>query len=292
MQIISRRKIYFAISILMLLGALYGVVFYKLKLGIDFTGGTLMEVNFLGPRPTNTQINEQLAELQLGGINLQPAGENGLILRTKDIDEATHQKILIKLGKVEEVSFESVGPVIGAELKRSAVWAVALSLLAIIVYIAWSFRKVSKPVPSWQYGLAAILALFHDIFITLGVFAFLGHFKGIEIGLPLIAAFLTILGYSVNNSIVVFDRLRENLLRTDWRDFKETVNRSINQSIVRCVNTALTTLLVLFAIFFLGGQSIKYFSLALIIGIIVGTYSSVFITSPLIAAWRREKIDS
>ena len=289
MKIVSRRKIYFAISILMLLGSLYGLVFYQLKLGIDFTGGTLMEVNFLEERPANIQIKERLADLQLGEVNLQPAGGSGLILKTKDIDEATHQEILSKLGNVEEIRFESVGPVIGAELKRSAIWAIALSLLAIVIYIAWSFRKVSKPVPSWQYGLVAIISLFHDVFITLGVFSFLGHFKGVEIGLPLVAAFLTILGYSVNNSIVIFDRARENLLRSDWKDFAETINLSINQSIRRCINTALTTLLVLLAIFFLGGESIKYFALALIIGITVGTYSSIFITAPLIVSWQNRR---
>lgn len=289
MKIVSYRKIYFALSILMILGGLYGVVFYGLKLGIDFTGGSLMEVNFLEGRPANVQINEQLADLQLGEVNLQPVGANGLILKTKDIDEATHQEILNKLGGVEEVSFESVGPVIGDELKRSAIWAVVLSLVAIVAYIAWTFRKVSKPVPSWQYGLVAIIALSHDIFITLGLFAFLGRFKGIEIGLPLIAAFLTILGYSVNNSIVVFDRVRENLLKSDWGNFAETVNLSINQSFGRCINTALTTLFALLAIFFFGGASIKYFALALIVGIAIGTYSSIFITGPLIVVWRGKK---
>lgn len=293
MNIIPRRKIYLAISILMVLASLYGIVFYGLKLSIDFTGGTLMEVNFTGERPSNSQIKGELADLDLGEINLQPAGDRGLILKMKDIDETVHQEVLSKLGDVEEISFESVGPVIGDELKRGAIWAIALSLIAIVIYIAWSFRKVSKPIPSWQYGLAAIIALFHDIFITLGVFAFLGRFKGVEIGLPLVAAFLTILGYSVNNSIVIFDRARENLLKTDWNNFAETINLSVNQSLTRCVNTALTTLFVLLAIFFLGGASIKYFALALIIGITVGTYSSVFVTSSMLVSWhsRKKSID-
>ena len=287
MKIVSRRKIYFAISGLMLLAALCGVVFYGLRLGVDFTGGALMEVNFLEERPANVQINERLVGLDLGETTLQPAGDRGLILKTKDIDETAHQEILNRLGNVEEISFESVGPVIGDELKKSAIWAIILSLAAIVVYIAWSFRKASRPVSSWQYGLVAVLALFHDIFITLGLFAFLGRFKGIEIGLPLIAAFLTILGYSVNNSIVIFDRVRENLLKSAWKDFTETINLSVNQILSRCINTALTTLLPLLALFFLGGESIKYFALALIVGIAVGTYSSVFITVSLIVSWRR-----
>jgi len=168
-------------------------------------------------------------------------------------------------------------------------WAIGVALIVIILYIAWAFRKVSRPVASWQYGLVAIIALFHDIFITLGFFSVLNHFKEIEMGLPFVAAFLTILGYSVNNSIVIFDRARENLLKTNWTDFSQVINQSINQSITRCLNTSLTTLLVLLAIFFLGGQSIKYFSLALVIGIIVGTYSSIFITNPLLVIWQTKR---
>lgn len=291
MDIISHRKIYFSISIILVLASLVSLLLWRLNLGIDFSGGTLMEIEFLGERPNNQQIQEKLADLELGQISLQATGQQGLILRLKDIDEVTHQKILEKIGleQIEEKRFESVGPLIGSELKRKAFWAILLALLAIILYIAWAFRKISKPVASWQYGLAAIIALFHDIFITLGFFSVLGHYWGIEIGLPLVAAFLTILGYSVNNSIVIFDRARENLLKTNWANFEETINQSINQSINRCLNTALTTLFVLLAIFFLGGQSIKYFALALVVGIIIGTYSSIFITSPLIAIWQRWK---
>jgi preprotein translocase subunit SecF len=287
-NIISHRKIYFTISIVLLLGSLASLLLWGLKLGIDFTGGTLMEIEFLGERPANQEIQGKLADLDLGQINLQPTGQKGLILRLKDVDEATHQKILAAIGleKIEEKGFESIGPLIGSELKKKAFWAIVLALFAIILYIAWAFRKVSRPVASWQYGLVAIVALFHDVFITLGFFSLIGHFREIEIGLPFVAAFLTILGYSVNNSIVIFDRVRENLLKTNWTDFGQVINQSINQSLTRCLNTTLTTLFVLLVIFFLGGQSIKYFSLALIIGIVIGTYSSIFITSPLIVIWQ------
>lgn len=291
MKIVPRRKIYFFISIILVLASLVGLLLWGLNLGIDFTGGTLMEVKFPENRPSNQEIQEKLSDLELGQVNLQSTGEKGLILRLKDIDEETHQEILTRIGldQSNEDRFESIGPLIGQELKKKASWAIGLALLAIIVYIAWAFRKISKPVASWQYGLIAIVALFHDIFITLGLFSALGHYLGIEIGLPLVAAFLTILGYSVNNSIVIFDRTRENLLKTNWTDFKETINQSINQSLTRCLNTALTTLFVLSAIFFLGGQSIKYFVLALAVGIIVGTYSSIFITSSLIVVWQEWK---
>lgn len=288
MQIIKRRKIYFTISIILLLSSLFSLILWGLKLGIDFTGGALMEVNFTEERLTNQQIQEKLANLDLGKINIQPIGDRNVLLRLKEIDEDTHQQILSNLDNIEEERFESIGPLIGEELKRKAIWAISLALLVIIIYIAWAFRKVYKPIASWQYGLVAIIALFHDIFITLGFFSLLGHFREIEIGLPFVAAFLTILGYSVNNSIVIFDRVRENLLKTNWDDFKEVVNQSINQSMTRCLNTALTTLFVLLAVFFLGGESIKYFSLALIVGIIIGTYSSIFITSSLIITWYKK----
>ncbi len=290
LEIIKHKKIYFSISIFLILGSLFSLILFGLKLGIDFTGGSLIEVKFIEERLSTDQIKENIADLDLGQITIQPTGEKGIILRLKDIDEKTHQEILGKIGLVEEGRFESIGPVIGEELKRNALWAIGLALIAIIIYIAWAFRKVSQPVASWQYGLVAIIALFHDVFITLGFFSFFGYLKGIEVGLPLVAAFLTILGYSVNNSIVIFDRVRENLLKTDWKEFSQTINQSINQSISRCFNTALTTLFVLLAIFLLGGETIKYFSLALIIGIIVGTYSSIFITSPLIVLWQGKKL--
>ena len=288
MEIIKYRKIYFSISLILFLGSLISLLVFGLKLGIDFTGGSLMEIEFLQERLSNQEVQEKLNDLELGQINFQPTGEKGLILRLKDINEETHQNILTRIGQgqINEKRFESIGPLIGEELKKKAFWAIILSLIFIVIYIAWAFRKVSQPVASWQYGLVAIVALFHDLFITIGFFSLFSHFRMIEIGLPFVAAFLTILGYSVNNSIVIFDRARENLLRTNWTDFKEVMNKSINQSLTRCLNTAITTLFVLLAIFFLGGQSIKYFSLALIIGIIIGTYSSIFVTSSLIVAWQ------
>ena len=291
MNIVSRRKIYFTISIVLISISLFGLLVWGLNLSIDFTGGTLMEVEFVDERPNNQEIQEKLSELELGQINLQPTNERGLILRLKDIDEETHQNILANIGlnPDNEKRFESVGSLIGKELRKKAIWAIMLALVAIILYIAWAFRKVSKPVASWQYGLVAIIALFHDILITLGFFAFFCHYWEVEIGLPFVAAFLTILGYSVNNSIVIFDRVRENLTKINWTDFSAVINQSINQTLTRCLNTALTTLFVLLAIFFLGGQSIKYFALALVIGIIIGTYSSIFITSSLITVWQGRK---
>lgn len=292
MNIVSKRKIFFSISGILLIASVLGFVFWGLNLGIDFTGGSLLEVEYKNKRPAVSEIENRLSELEIGDVQAQPTGTKGLILKLQNVDEATHQKILEKLGKnkLEEKRFEAIGPSISNELKSKAFWAIALALIAIIIYIAWAFRKVSHPIASWQYGLVAVLALFHDIFITLGLFTYLGHFQNVEIGLPFVAAFLTILGYSVNNSIVIFDRVRENLIKTNWQNFTETVDLSIKQSLSRCVNTAATTLVVLLALFFLGGDSIHYFSLALIVGIIIGTYSSIFITAPLVVTWKDRKI--
>ncbi len=295
MEIVLHRKIYFIFSGLLVAGSLFSLTFWGLDLGIDFTGGSLIEVSFNETRPSNSDIKEKLGSVKknddLGQIKLQPAGEKGLIIRLKDISEETHQEIIEALGRdsLVEKRFESIGPLIGQELKKKALWAIIIALLFIVVYIAWAFRRVSRLISSWQYGMAALIALFHDVLITLGFFSVLSQFSQVEIGLPFVAAFLTILGYSVNNSIVIFDRLRENILKVEWSDFGQIVNRSVNQSLARCLNTALTTLLVLVAIFFLGGETIKYFSLALIIGIIIGTYSSIFVTASLIVGWREIK---
>lgn len=290
MNIVGHRKIYFAISILLFLASLVALILWGLKFSIDFTGGSLLEVEFLKERPSNQIITEWLADLNLGQVNIQPVEDKGVILRLKDIDENTHQGILEKLGRpdeIKEVSFESVGSLIGNELKRKTIWAIIIALIAIILYIAWAFRKVSKPVSSWQYGLMATVSLFHDVFITVGAFAVLGHFRGVEIDLPFIAALLTIVGFSVNNSIVVFDRARENLLKTRWDKFEEVINQSINQSLGRCINTSLTVLFTLLMIFFFGGQSIKYFALALIIGVVIGTFGAIFVAGSLVVAWQK-----
>ena len=292
-RIIQHRKIYLAFSSLLVLASIVVLSLWGLKLGIDFTGGSLAEISFEESRPDNQAIKEVLAELELGEIVLQPAGEKGLLIRMKAIGEPTHQAIVgllnQKFGQIEEKRFESIGPTIGQELRRKALWAMGIVLIAILLYIAWVFRRVSKPVASWKYGLSAVLALAHNILIVLGVFSVLGHFWQMEVGTPFIAALLTILGYSVNDTIVVFDRTRENLFKAPTENFEEIVNQSVNQTIVRSLNTSLTTLFVLSAIYFLGGETIKYFALALIIGVIVGTYSSIFMASPLLVVWQRWK---
>ena len=289
MNIIQHRKIYFIISGFLMVASIVSLLFWGLKLGIDFTGGSLLEIEFKNQPLSSQAIKEKLNPLNLGEISIQPTGQKGVILRLKDINEQTHQNILNALNDVEEKRFESIGPMIGQELKKRALWAISLAILMIIIYIAWAFRKVSRPVPSWQYGLAAILALIHDITIPTGIFSALGHFKGVEIGILFVTALLTILGFSVHDTIVVFDRIRENLRKGIGQDFETTVNLSINQTITRSINTSLTVLLTLFAIYFLGGETTKFFVLILILGIIFGTYSSIFIASPLLVVWEKWK---
>ncbi|PJE58322.1 MAG: protein translocase subunit SecF [Candidatus Portnoybacteria bacterium CG10_big_fil_rev_8_21_14_0_10_36_7] len=295
LRIIQNRKYYFFISGVLVLASLISIGMFGLKLGIDFTGGSLMEITFLENQPANNIVTEKLLPFELGEINLQPAGEKDLILRLKEVDEDTHQKILQTLEDefkgVEEQRFESVGPVIGQELKSRSFYGIIMVLIAIISYIAFAFRKVSRPVASWKFGVAAIIALFHDVIIPVGVFSLLGHYKGVEVGLLFVTALLTVLGFSVHDSIVVFDRIRETLRREGGAHFEGVANKSVNITIARSLNTSFTTLLVLVTIFLFGGETIKYFALTLIIGIVAGTYSSIFIASTVLAWWegRRKK---
>jgi len=248
-----------------------------------------MELDFKDSRPSNQEIEEKLARFNLGEVVVQPIGEKGVIIRTVSINEETHQEILKELVGAEELHFESIGPTIGNELKQKTKSALILSLIAIGSYIAFAFRGISRPVPSWKYGIATLIALLHDVIIPLGVFAYLGHFYNVEITIPIIAALLTILGFSVHDTIVIFDRIRENLLKRSSLSFEETVDISLNQTLGRSINTVLTVLFVVLALFFLGGESLRYFSLALIIGIVSGAYSSIFIASPLLVTWLKTK---
>jgi len=281
------KKIYFIFSAILILASSGFLIIFGLKPGIDFTGGSILEIEYKTERPSNQEIKETLSNLDLGEVLIQATEERGIILKMKDISEDTHQEVLEKLKEnkeLEERRFESIGPVIGQELKEKTKIVIILSLLAIVLYIAWAFRKISRPLPSWQYGIASLLALFHDVLIPIGILSVLGKFYGVQITIPVITALLAVLGYSINNTVVVFDRIRENLLRQAGT-YQEIVNNSLNQTLTRSINTSLTTLFVLVAIFFLGGVTLKYFALALILGIIAGTYSSIFLASPILVAW-------
>jgi len=276
-----------------ILGSVIAIGLFGLKLGIDFTGGSFLTVRFAGERPTVETLGESFVGFDIGDVTVQPVGQTDTSMRMRSVTEEKHQEILSSMreqyGEIEELQFTSIGPSIGRELRTKSMYALALILCAVMAYVAWAFRKVSAPVQSWKYGLLTITAAFHDVIIPMGLFAILGHFYGVEIGTPFIAAVLTILGYSINDTIVVFDRVRENLRRSGG-SFAEIVEVSVQQTLLRSLNTSFTTLLALFAVYFFGGESIKEFALALIVGIATGTYSSIFIASPLLVTvnnWKK-----
>jgi len=284
-------KTYFILSGMLVIASAISLIVFGLNFGIDFTGGSILELEFWGEKISNEEIKEVLSDFDLGQVQVQSSGEHGIILRMKDISEETHQEVLKRLEEkgLGELRFEAIGPVIGKELKNKTKIVALLSVLAILLYITFAFQKISKPVASWQYGIASLIALGHDIFIPLGVFSLLGTLYNVQITIPVITALLTVLGYSINNTVVVFDRIRENLIRDRSSDFEHVVDKSLNETLTRSLNTSLTTLFVLFAILFFGGATLKYFALALIIGLICGTYSSLFLASPILVSWLRRK---
>ncbi len=286
---IKYSKVYYIFSGILILLSIISLIVFGLHFGIEFTGGSTIEVSFTDARPTSEEISKSLLSFELGEIIVQSMGEKGSVLRFKGIDEATHQKVLTKINElspVQEKSFQYIGPSVGQELRNKTLIAIILALLAITIYIAFAFRKVSRPVASWKYGITSLIALFHDILIPLGVFSVLGKFYNVEITIPIIAALLTIIGFSVHDTIVIFDRIRENILRRGMAKFNETVNWSLNQTVGRSVSTVFTVLLVMVSLFFFGGETLKYFSLALIIGMVAGAYSSIFIAGPLLVSWQ------
>ena len=312
-RIIQKRNYWLGFSLVILIISVMALFIWGLKLGIDFKGGSLLEVRFHKDRPAVIDVQKTLEGLDLGGVVVQPIGEKDMMMRFKDINEEKHQEILAKLNEmgggekkdtkkddkatstsaakltsIEEIQFNTVGPSIGQELARKSFNAMFFVFLGIVIYITWAFRQVSKPVASWKYGTCAIIALIHDALIVLGCFAILGRFYNIEIGSSFIAALLTVMGFSVHDTIVVFDRIRENLPRSN-EDFEGIVNTSLNQTLARSIITSGTVLLVLLAIFFFGGTSIRDFALALFIGIFFGTYSSIFVASPLLVVWEKLK---
>jgi preprotein translocase subunit SecF len=287
---VAHGKKFLIISGALILLSVLALLFWGLKMGIDFQGGAISQVRFLEERPSNAEIVQKLASLELGDISVRLSGSSSAILRFPEINEETHQEILGLLGEVEEESYELVGPVIGRESSRKARSAIFLSLLAIILYITWAFRKLSRVLgkgESWRYGIGAFLALAHDVLILLGFFAVMGYFRGVEINVAFITALLTVLGYSVNDTIVIYDRIRENLLSHRAKDLRETINLSLNETITRSLNTSLTTVSVLLAIYIFGGTAIQSFVLAMMVGVISGTWSSLVIASQFLL-WRRK----
>lgn len=300
MNIIGYKHIYLTISGILVLVSIVLVAVWGLKQGIDFTGGTLMEIEFHPETaaqkraPTADEVKKELEVLDIGPVSIQSAGPNGMLLRFPNITEEKHQQILQAFAhltgpnRFSEKRFDTIGPTVGTILRTRALLAISLAVIAIILYLTWAFRQVSKPVASWKYGLVAVFTLIHDISIPAGVFALLGKFRGVEVDSLFITALLTIMGFSVHDTIIIFDRIRENLSKQKSpEDYDKIVNRSLNETITRSINTSLTVLLVLVAIYVLGGETTRYFALALIVGIAFGTYSSIFVASPLLVLWEQ-----
>ena len=296
MFIVNNRKIFFVLSTILVVGSIVAMFVFGLPLGIDFKGGSLLEVSYKNGLPPLKPTRTMLDSLNLGTYILTPSGSNKYILKTRDITPAEKIQVLNFLSyeikdppnPAKEERFNSIGPVVGTQLKNKAMTAIAIVIVCIVLFITFAFRKVSFPVASWKYGVATIIALAHDVIIPTGVFVAWIHFHGGEIDLLFVTALLAILGYSVHDTIVVFDRVRENLksshlgVRLPSDGFEQIVGKSVTQTFGRSINTSLTIFLALVALYFIGGASTKDFAFVLLIGIITGTYSSIFVASPLL----------
>lgn len=291
MFIVKNRKIFYAISGILVTASIIALAIWGLNLSIDFKGGAIVEVSYSEGRPTVSDIEKNLNALELGEHSIRPVGDNGYLIRTRELEGLERTALLKALSfddtkKIIEERFDSVGPLLGNEAMRKSLFSIILVITCIVLFITFAFRKVSEPVASWKYGLITVLALIHDVLIPAGVFAVLGHFQGVEVDTLFVTALLVVLGFSVHDTIVVFDRVRENLkVNRETRakkPFEQIVGNSISQTFVRSINTSLTTVLVLIVLFFVGADTTKLFSLALIIGITAGTYSSIFIGSTLL----------
>lgn len=292
MDILGKSKIWLSIAGVGIILAILLLVFWGLNISIDFKGGSLLEIK-IDPKVRVGEIEKSLSDFNLKNLKITPSEEKNYIVRTEQISEEKKLEITQKLEKdfskseISEIRFETVGPTVSQDLTRKALLAVLVASIAIILYITWTFRKIPKPASSYKFGISAIIALIHDVLIVTGIFVILGHFGNVEIDSLFITALLTVIGYSVNDTIVVFDRIREALIKRSEGDFKTVSNTAIISTIPRSLNTSLTTLFILLALFMLGGSSIKYFVLALIIGIVSGTYSSIFIAPSVLAVWHK-----
>lgn len=289
MFVVKNRKIFFGISGLLVAFSIFSMIYFGFNFGIDFRGGSILEVSYSTERPNIEAVRENLNKLDLGNYSIRPS-EKGFVVRAIDISPDKKTEILQALTTGEstpkEERFNSIGPAVGNELKNKAYIAIAVVILCIVIFITFVFRKVSEPVPSWKYGLTTILTLIHDVIVPTGIFVAIASFTGAEIDLLFVSAILAVLGYSVHDTIVVFDRIRENLKRnkdTKQREtFEETVGKGVSQTFVRSINTSLTTFLVLLTLYFMGSDSTKNFSLVLLLGIVAGAYSSIFFAAPFL----------
>lgn len=300
------KNVYFGISTTLVILSIISFIMYGLNFGIDFSQGAVLNVSFAGNVPQVNQIKDVVAKYTKQEATIRPIGDGSVeitFLVNKDQksitaeDRAKIENIKSDLDKEFKINpdktyVEEVSSVVGSRVQQKTWQALLYTTLFIIFFVWIAFKKVSRPVSSWMYGVAAVIALLHDVIIPVGIFSILGHFYGIQFTLPIVTALLTVYGYSVMDTIVVFDRIRENLLRRSVANFEDAINKSLNEVAGRSLATAFTTLLPLLAIYFMGGESLKYFALALLLGIAFGTYSSIFLASPLLLVWSKDKLQT
>ncbi len=303
-KIMERKNIWFMISLLLLVPGIISLSIWHFRPGIDFKGGSLDEFSMSrGDQPLEEaqtkakeaiqnayrDQNAEALDVQTQAIDDQ---EIRLFVKSQSLQTEQHNNIIRRLGEatpsaIKELSFENIDPQVGADVTRKALWAVGVASLAIILYLALSFRGVPKPLSSWQFGIFAVVALLHDVVFILGFYSLMGHYVGWEVKAEFVTAVLTVMGFSVHDTIVVFDRLRENLKRFPSYTFTQVANVSVIQTMSRSLNTSLTVLLVLLTVVLLGGESIRPFTLTLFVGIAAGTYSSIFVATPLLDWWQQ-----
>jgi preprotein translocase subunit SecF len=290
MNIIGHKKIFFAISLIIMIPGIISLLLFGLNLSIDFTGGSQMTLIFADNAGDAQKqfVQDDLSKQNIKVISQQPSGKL-LIVRTSSLNPKQNTQfkkdLEAKFRNAKQEEFSTIGPTIGKETTINAIKAVAIASLLIVIYISWVFRKVPKPASSIRFGVSAIVALLHDVLVVVGVFSILGYLFHVEVDALFVTALLTIIGFSVHDTIVVFDRIRENLGKGSSENFPKIVNDSILQTIGRSLNTSLTVLLVLLALLLFGGESIRWFVVALMVGIASGTYSSIFNASPVLVVW-------
>ena len=307
MYIIHHRGLFFWITGLLLAAAIGAILVFGLPLGIDFTGGSLMQVEYKNEVPPLATIEKQVAVVPLGAVSVRASGTNAVSIRTRTLTQTEHDAVLASISsnasmdstsspQATELAYTSVGPALGSQFTHKALWAIFAVVLVIVLYIAFAFRKVSRPVPSWGYGLTVVAMLAIDLIVPTGFFAALAHFTGVQVDSLFIVALLALLGYCVNDIIVIFDRIREHLARNEKtglrESFEDTIGKSINETMTRSINTALTVVLALLALIFLGAPATRDFALVMLVGVIAGTFSSICRSAPLlipIANWFARK---